>query len=316
MNKKTGTFIKQLRKENNLTQEQLAEKLNVTNRSVSRWENGTTLPDISLMKCICEEFHISISELINGERQVLSPEVANVKEKTTLKTKEVANVILELSKHETRQKTKAVTFYFSFAFIFIGVILLQTLLFTFGFIETPFLNKLQTFVFFLIVLVAEIAGFYFNSKHNELTSEELNFLLQDETNIELRTVDEMFQFARRNQTNILKQHKQAFKEICTNFEDNEYAVFTMLADEYSINNNPGPWHAAVGVTNKRFFICGETISGRMFTRYDIDCWNLVDIKYIKLENRHILINTSKETLKLTGENFDELFPKLEKVLKK
>ena len=103
MNKKIGNFIHQLRKENNLTQEQLAEKLGVSNRSVSRWENGITLPDISLMKCICEEFHISISELINGERQILSPEVANTEEKTVLKTKEVANVILELLKHETRQ---------------------------------------------------------------------------------------------------------------------------------------------------------------------------------------------------------------------
>ena len=81
MNKKIGAFIQQLRKENKLTQEQLAEKLGVSNRSVSRWENGTTLPDISLMKCICEEFHISISELINGERQILSTDVENVEEK-------------------------------------------------------------------------------------------------------------------------------------------------------------------------------------------------------------------------------------------
>ena len=224
--------------------------------------------------------------------------------------------MLEVSKYESKQKAKSVTFYFSLSFVFLGIILLQTLLLTFSFIETPFLNQIQTFTFSLIVLIAEIIGFCLNSKHKEFTSEELDFLLQAENNIQLRTVDEMFQFARRNQTNILKQHKQAFKEICTNFGDNEYAVFTMLADEYSINNNPGPWHAAVGVTNKRFFICGETISGRMFTRYDMDCWNLEDIKYIKSENRHILINTSKEILKLTGENFDELFPKLEKVLKK
>lgn len=64
MNKKIGNFIHQLRKESNLTQEELAEKLGVSNRSVSRWENGATLPDISLMKCICKEFNISISELI------------------------------------------------------------------------------------------------------------------------------------------------------------------------------------------------------------------------------------------------------------
>lgn len=312
MNKKIGSFIQQLRKENNLTQEQLADKLGVSNRSVSRWENGTTLPDISLMKCICEEFHISISELINGERKIPSPDVANVEEKTALKTKEVANVILELSKHETKQKTKTVTFYFSFAFLFISVILLQTLLLTFGFIETPFLNQIQTFVFFLIVLIAEITGFYLNSRHKEFTSEELDFLLQDENNIQLRTSDEMLQFARKNQTHILKQHKQAFKEISSNLESDEYAVFTMLADEYSINDSPGPWHAVLVVTNQRLLVCGETISGRMFTRYDTDCWILNEIKSIHLEKKNIVIKTSKDKLILKGENFDRLISKLEK----
>ena len=59
---KTGELLKHLRKEKGLTQEQLAEKLGVSNRSVSRWENGTTLPDISLMKCICEEFKQQIAD--------------------------------------------------------------------------------------------------------------------------------------------------------------------------------------------------------------------------------------------------------------
>lgn len=312
MNKKIGAFIQQLRKENKLTQEQLAEKLGVSNRSVSRWENGTTLPDISLMKCICEEFHISISELINGERQILSTDVENVEEKTALKTKEVANFILELAKHETKQKTKAVTFYFSFAFLFMSLILLQTLLLTFGFIETPFLNQIQTFVFFIVALMAEIAGFYFNSRHKEFTAEELNFLIQDENNVQLRTEDEMLQFARKSQTYIFKQHKQAFKEIASNLESDEYAVFTMLANEYSINNSPGPWHVVLVVTNQRLLVCGETISGRMFTRYDTDCWMLNEIKSIHLEHQNIVIKFSKDKLKLKGENFDRLASKLQK----
>ena len=312
MNKKTGSFIHQLRKENNLTQEQLAEKLGVSNRSVSRWENGTTLPDIALMKCICEEFDISISELINGERQISSSVEANIEEKSALKTKEVANIILELSKHESKQKTKAVTFYFSLGFLFLGVILLQTMLLTFGIIETSFLNKMQTAAFFFIILLAELVGFYFNNIQKIITSEELDFLLKDENNIQLRTADEMLQFARKNQTNVFKQHKQAFKEIASNLENDEYAVFTMLADEYSINNTPGPWHVAVTITNKRFFVSGEAISGRMFTRYDTDCWMLNDIKSIYLENQNIIIETTREKLKLKGEKMDRLVLKLKK----
>ena len=310
MNKKIGVFIHELRKENNLTQEQLAEKLGVSNRSVSRWENGATLPDITLMKCLCEIFNVSISELINGERQATLPDEVNTEEKVKLKTMEVANILLELSKNETRQKTKAVTFYFSLGFLFFAIILLQTLLLTFGFIEAPFLNKIQTFVFFLIVLMAEFAGFYFNSKYKEPTSEEINFLIQDEESLQLKTADEMIQFARKSQPNILKQHKQAFKEIASNLESDEYAIFTIPADEYSINNSPGPWHVAVVITNKRVFACGETISGRMFTRYETDIWDLTEIKSIDLENKSILIKLSTETIKFTGENYDILFPKL------
>ena len=314
MNKKIGSFIQQLRKENNLTQEQLGEKLGVSNRSISRWENGTTMPDITLMKCICDEFGISISELINGERQSSSLDEANTEENTTLKTKEVTGIILELSKHESKQKTKAVTFYFSLGFLFLGVILMQTMLLTFGIIKTPFLNKIQTAVFFFLILFAEIAGFYFNHKHKEFSSEELNFLLQDETNLQLKTVDEMIQFARKNQPDIFKQHKQAFQEIASHFENDEYAVFTMLADEYSINNSPGPWHVAVVVTNKQFFVCGETISGRMFTRYDTDCWMLNEIKSMNMENRDIVIKTTKDKLKLKGKNLDDLLIRLKNIL--
>lgn len=66
---KIGAFIKELRKENGLTQEQLAEKLNVSGRTVSRWETGTNMPDISLLTELAEFFDISIPELIDGERK-------------------------------------------------------------------------------------------------------------------------------------------------------------------------------------------------------------------------------------------------------
>ena len=86
----------------------------------------------------------------------------------------------------------------------------------------------------------------------------------------------------------------------------------MLSDEYSINDAPGPWHVAVVITNKRFLLCGETISGRMFTRYDTDCWMLNEIKYIHLEKQNLIIKTSKDILILKGENFDRLVSKLQK----
>ena len=64
---KIGKFIAEKRKERNLTQEQLAEKLGVTNRSISNWENGKNMPDLSLFKPLCNELNISINELMSGE---------------------------------------------------------------------------------------------------------------------------------------------------------------------------------------------------------------------------------------------------------
>ena len=65
---KIGKFIAEERKKKSLTQEQLAEKLGINSRTISRWENGKNMPDVSLYKDICEELGISIEELINGEK--------------------------------------------------------------------------------------------------------------------------------------------------------------------------------------------------------------------------------------------------------
>jgi len=65
---KVGTFIQSLRKEKNLTQKELAEKLGVTDRAISKWENGRGMPDVSLMKPLCDILGITVSELLSGER--------------------------------------------------------------------------------------------------------------------------------------------------------------------------------------------------------------------------------------------------------
>lgn len=65
---KIGKFIAALRKEKGMTQEQLGEKLGVTNKTVSRWENGNYMPDVEMLSLLSEEFGVSINELISGER--------------------------------------------------------------------------------------------------------------------------------------------------------------------------------------------------------------------------------------------------------
>ena len=67
--RKIGEFLKGLRKEKNLTQEQLAEQLNVSSRSVSRWETGRNMPDIGLLAEHAKLYDVSIPEIIDGKRR-------------------------------------------------------------------------------------------------------------------------------------------------------------------------------------------------------------------------------------------------------
>ena len=74
---KIGRFIAERRKNAGLTQMQLAEKLNITDRAVSKWETGKSMPDTSLMLELCDELKISVNDLLSGE--VVSMEKYNVK---------------------------------------------------------------------------------------------------------------------------------------------------------------------------------------------------------------------------------------------
>ena len=96
---KIGTFLKFLRKEKNLTQEQLAEQLGVSNRTVSRWENGNNMPDISLLSEIAEFYDVSIPELIYGERKS-----ENMREEA----KEVAETMSDYAKAEKETLVKSI----------------------------------------------------------------------------------------------------------------------------------------------------------------------------------------------------------------
>ena len=64
-----GNFIEKKRKEQNLTQAQLAEKLGVSNKTVSKWENGKCMPDYGVIQPLCEELKVTVSELMDGEEQ-------------------------------------------------------------------------------------------------------------------------------------------------------------------------------------------------------------------------------------------------------
>ncbi len=67
--KKIGLFLRELRNEKNLSQEQLAEEFGVSSRSISRWENGNTMPDISIIIELADFYDVDVREIIRGERK-------------------------------------------------------------------------------------------------------------------------------------------------------------------------------------------------------------------------------------------------------
>ena len=90
---KIGKFIAECRKKHKLTQMQLAEKLNITDRAVSKWETGKTMPDSAIMLELCDVLQITVNDLLNGE--VISMENYNKKTQEQLldmvKQKELAD---------------------------------------------------------------------------------------------------------------------------------------------------------------------------------------------------------------------------------
>ena len=62
-----GSYIARKRREQNLTQEQLAQQLGVSNKTISKWENGKCMPDYSIIQTLCDALHVTLPELMDGE---------------------------------------------------------------------------------------------------------------------------------------------------------------------------------------------------------------------------------------------------------
>ena len=114
---KIGKFITKCRKEKKLTQEQLAEKLGVTRKSISRWENGKTMPDVSLFHQLCKELNITINDLLSGE--------TTSKDNFDLS----ADRLLDFSKYIKRKEKKKIVILLGVLIILIGLFLIVSILY-------------------------------------------------------------------------------------------------------------------------------------------------------------------------------------------
>lgn len=94
---KVGKFIAELRKEKNMTQLDLAKKLGVTDRAISKWENGRGMPELSIIKPLCEELSITINELFCGEK-IVEEDFTKKAEENIVNTLEYSNIEIKRTK--------------------------------------------------------------------------------------------------------------------------------------------------------------------------------------------------------------------------
>ena len=89
---KTGAFLRELRKEKNITQEELAEKMGVARRTVSRWETGANMPDMDILIDISDFYGVDLREILDGER------------KNKQMDKEIKETVLKVAEYENEGK--------------------------------------------------------------------------------------------------------------------------------------------------------------------------------------------------------------------
>ena len=167
---KIGKFIADCRKEKKITQEQLAEKLYITDRAVSKWERGLSLPDADKMLDLCNILGINVNELLNGEKI----DMKNYDKKTE-------ELLIELSKQDELKNKRLITdmwvltittFIFYLALIGISCSLLE---------EGPILGAIICVATILFVIICfygfklEVEAGYYECRHCHHIFEEKNY---------------------------------------------------------------------------------------------------------------------------------------------
>ena len=173
---KVGGFIAELRKEKGLTQKQLAEQIGVSDKTISKWECGNGLPEMSSIPVLCEALGINMNELLSGER--LAEEVYSKKAEENMMT---------LMKETEEQKKKSKHSLLTLVLCLIGLILVLLLSVSFGMISEAevllVILDMPSFVFIVLPTLFILAGagllkaffraFTMMNKNNSYTVQQL-----------------------------------------------------------------------------------------------------------------------------------------------
>ena len=141
---KIGKFIAEIRKQKNMTQRQLADALSISDKTVSKWECGKGLPEISLMMPLCETLQITVNDLLSGER------ISDV----AYKTKAEENMMNLMKENEENQQRMALSIICGV----ITIIAVCSLIIIASYIQMSTFNRIAIIVFAVATAVIGIGG--------------------------------------------------------------------------------------------------------------------------------------------------------------
>ena len=297
---KTGKFIAELRKEKGMTQEQLGDRLGVNSRSVSRWENGHGMPDISLLLELADVLGVTVQELLEGSRREIESGNAGVV------TYEGLHTVVQYLNQERAAWKKQIDSSLKFSLFCVGVA-------TVGYVVMELLRAYRGIDGGIIdgVLFLMLCGFIrilqcqrMNKDEYKFTTEQLESLMENQCP-KMHTAQEMLYFLKSRQQPEPDESKceKILKAIETELKPGEAVELVTQYGEYTRNALPMMWHPVIAFTDHRMIIGGERQKGMLMVEYDTESYEKDDI----LSNRtecdgiqwEMIIGTKQAELRFT-----------------
>lgn len=272
---KTGKFIAELRKEKGMTQEQLGSRLGVNSRSVSRWENGHGMPDISLLLELAEVLGVTVQELLEGSRQEIESGNAGVV------TYEGLHTVVQYLNQERAAWKKQIDSSLKFSLLCVGVA-------TVGYVVMELLRAYRGIDGGGIidgVLMLMLCGFIrilqcqrMNKDEYEFTTDQLESLMENHYP-SMHTAEEMLCFLESRQQPEPDENKclKILKAIEAELQPGEAVELVTQYGEYTRNALPMMWHPIIVFTGHRMIIGGERQKGMLMVEYDTESYEKDDI---------------------------------------
>ena len=298
---KTGKFIAELRKEKGMTQEQLGERLGVNSRSVSRWENGHGMPDISLLLTLADVLGVTVQELLEGSRREIESGNAGVVAYEGLHT------VVQYLNQERAAWKKQIDSSLKFSLFCVGVA-------TVGYVVMELLRAYRGIDGGGIidgVLFPMLCGFIrilqcqrMNKDEYEFTTDQLESLMENQCP-KMHTAQEMLYFLKSRQQPEPDESKceKILKAIETELKPGEAVELVTQYGEYTRNALPMMWHPIIAFTDHRMIIGGERQKGMILVEYDTESYEKDDIISNRTEcdgiQWEMIIGTKQAELRFT-----------------